>query len=217
MSFHLIRQSLLNHRSLNTRILPLLTSPHRSVHRNHPGHKKKPFATPVNLQLPDTYLPEPNYPPVKPKLPPGEWAPDATPKLAWHYFNEGQKYHSLKTIQERLSVMAYMNVQQTLDDLKTRRTRYFPIYQLSAMPKTPQMLEFSQYITKTSVEVVDKSSEETAVSADMYEALKASVSDVILMSFSGRSEELVEGRGVAIDAGKYKGENEADKEVLRER
>ncbi len=213
----MIRQSFLNYK----KNLPLLTTQYRLIHRNHPGHKKKPFATPVKLELPDKYLSEAIYPPVKPKFPPGEWASDANPKLAWHYFNEGQKYHSLKTIQERLSVMAYMNVQQTLDDLKVRRTRYFPIYKLQAMPKTPQMLEFTQYITKTSVEVTKSDEKEVKlseqVSPGLYEALKTAVTDVILLNFNGRIEELDETRNIAVDSDKYRGESEIDKELLRKK
>jgi len=107
------------------------------------------------------------YPPVKPKYPSGYWPslissiePEEDKletKLAWHYYEEGQKYHSLKTIQERLSVLGHMNCQQTLDDLKERRTRYYPIYQLSSTPRAARMLPFNQYITKTHVLVIEKS------------------------------------------------------------
>lgn len=150
----------------------------RFVHRNHPGHKKPRLATPVHLQLPDTYVTEPIYPPVKPKFPPGQWSEETSPKLAWLYYNDGQKFHSLKTIQERLSVMAYLNVQQTIDTWKVRRTKYSPIYQLSAMPKTPEMLEFSQYITKTSLSVNEQKKDEDevklnfSVGTDLYEMAK---------------------------------------------
>lgn len=118
----------------------VLAIQNRYVHRNHPGHKPKPPATLIKPTLRDRYLDKAIYPPVKPKFPPGNWNPDYDPKLAWHYYAEGQKFHSLKTIQERLSVLAYLNIQQTLDDLKVRRTRYYPIYQLSSLSKTPKML-----------------------------------------------------------------------------
>lgn len=177
MSFQMIRHSLLfGPRNLSK--LLLSQQPSRLVHRNHPGFKKKPFATPLVQELSDTYLEEAVYPPVKPKFPPGEWLEDSAPKLAWQYHDEGQKYHSLKSIQERLSVLAYLNVQQTLDDVKKQRTKYFPIYQMSATPKTPQMLAFNQYATKTSVSVADvaKPDEQEAldktVSAKLYEQIK---------------------------------------------
>lgn len=193
MSSQLIRHSLL----FRNLCLSKCIRSTRLVHRNHPGFKKRPFATPVKNDLPDSYVTEPDYPPVKPKFPPGEWLDKASPKLAWKYYDEGEKFHSLKTIQERLSVMAYLNVQQTLDDLKNRRTKYFPIYQLSSVPKTPQMLEFSQYITKTDLTVKENNEKEdtrldASVSQDMYEKLKASVHDAIIMNFADRDVEFSE-------------------------
>lgn len=173
----------------------------RQIHQNHPGHKKKPYATPVPLTLPDRFLEEANYPPVKPKYPPGYWPsniddPDATisePKLAWHYFQEGQKFHSLKTIQERLTVLAYLNCQQTLDDLKERRTRYYPIYQLSSTPKAARMLPFNQFITKTHVSVLDTAEQATSIASltpDLYEKLKKSVEETILLNLTYRHNQI---------------------------
>lgn len=121
----------------------------RYKHRNHPGHKPPVPAYTVQLDLPDRFLDEALYPPVKPYYPPGEWPSGYDKKLAWHYWEEGEKYTRLKTIQERLSVLAYMNVQQTLDDLRQRRTKFFPIFILSTQPKAPRMSPFSSYITKT--------------------------------------------------------------------
>lgn len=123
-------------------------------HRNHPGHKLPPPAYKPCYELPDHYLEEPNYPPIKPRMPPGDWPEDYEKNLAWKYWEEGQKFTSLKTIQERLSVLAYLNVQQTLDDLRQRRTRYYPIFMLSAIPKTPRMSPFVNFITKTSLKIV---------------------------------------------------------------
>lgn len=202
MSFQMIRHSLLS------RIQSHLVQTNRLVHRNHPGFKKKPFATAVKLDLPDSYVEEAVYPPVKPKLPPGKWEDDVKPKLAWHYYNEGQKFHSLKTIQERLSVMAYLNVQQTLDDFKTRRTRYYPIYKLSAMPKTPQMVPFTQYITKTVISVDETSSSknqlDSSISPEMYKQLKTSVIDTILMNTVHRSTQVEETTEIPLPADTYK-------------
>ncbi len=182
MSFQMIRHSLLFGPRSSSRLFQLQTS--RSVHRNHPGFKKKAFATPLVQELPDTQLEEAVYPPVKPKFPPGEWEQDSAPKSAWLYHDEGRKFHSLRSIQERLSVLAYLNVQQTLDDVKAQRTKYYPIYQLSATAKAPQMLAFSQYATKTSVsvasvpkpdhtELLDKS-----ISAELYEKIKKRYLDI---------------------------------------
>lgn len=175
----------------------------RSKHQNHPGHKLKPYATSVKFDLPDKYLDEPLYPPVKPKYPPGYWPlndtaaedPEAEPKLAWHYYNEGQKYHSLKTIQERLSVLAYLNVQQTIDEFKVRRTRYYPIYQLGTIPKAARMLPFNQYITKTHINVLNAENENqislnSSIDSDLYEKLKKSVEETILISLAKRNDEI---------------------------
>lgn len=164
----------------------------RLKHRNHPGHKPKPVAVPVRPSLPDNYTEEANYPPVKPKFPPGHFSPDYDTKLAWKYYDDGQKYTSLKTIQERLSVMAYSNVQQTLDDLKQRRTRHYPIYLTSSLSKTPKMLPFNQYITKSHVSIVDELPSNNHVSQsidfDLYEKLKFTAKEAILANFSRVSE-----------------------------
>ena len=125
----------------------------RFKHRNHPGHKPVPACNPVKFDLPDRYLAEANYPPVKPRMPPGvDWPPEYDKSLAWHYWEEGEKYTRLRTIEERMSVLAYMNCQQTLDDLGQRRTRYYPIFQLSSVPKSPKMSSYVNFITKTSIE-----------------------------------------------------------------
>lgn len=162
----------------------------RLKHRNHPGHKPRPAAISIRPNLPDKYLDEAIYPPIKPKFPPGEFESDYDPKLAWFYFNEGQKYTSLKTIQERLSVLAYSNVQQTLDDLKQRKTRFFPIYKLSSLSKTPRMLPFNQYITKTHVQMIDQdtklvSSKESYQKLDynLYEMIRSKVKEIIIKNY----------------------------------
>lgn len=126
----------------------------RYKHRNHPGHKLPPPVWKPNYELSDRYVDEANYPPAKPRMPPGEWPQDYEKSLAWKYWEEGEKFTSLKTIQERMSVLAYLNVQQTLDDLRQRRTRHYPIFMLSAVPKTPKMSPYVNFITKTSIETV---------------------------------------------------------------
>jgi hypothetical protein len=187
----------------------------RLKHINHPGHKRKPLATQLKYELPDNYLDEVIYPPVKPKYPPGEWLPEDDPELAWFYFDECQKFHSLKTIQERLSVLAYLNVQQTLDDLKIRRTRYYPIFKLDSVLKTPRILPFIKYITKTnlflvkqlpSINQIDPTSTDLArptkndtqisldkqINPDLYEKIKTAVVETILMNASFKQEPLVD-------------------------
>lgn len=162
----------------------------RLKHRNHPGHKPRAPAVSVRPSLPDNFVDEAIYPPVKPKFPPGEFANDYDPKLAWLYYEEGQKFTSLKTIQERLSILAYSNVQQTLDDLKQRKTRFFPIYKLSSLSKSPKMLPFNQYITKTHLELINQqtkllSSKESYQKLDynLYEMIRSKVKEIILNNY----------------------------------
>ena len=188
---------------------------HRCKHINHPGHKPKPATNPVRYDLPDRYTDEVIYPPVKPKYPPGiEWTTNGAaektataaavavaaevtktepaayePRLAWTYYAEGQKFHSLRTIQERLSVLAFLNVRQSLDDLKVRRTHYSPIFKLSGLPRTPGTLPFTQHITKTDVKPLERAGDVCAHfkptghvdHGNHFERLKHAVKEAILV------------------------------------
>ena len=174
----------------------------RFIHRNHPGHRKKPLAIKPKLDLPDRYLTEAIYPPVKPKLPPGKWSDKIEPKLAWKYFEEEQKFHSIKTIEERLSILAYSNIQQTLDDMKLKGTRWRPIHLISSLSKTPRMLPFNQYITKTDIKSTNDlplitsgpiSNEKEvelnkSVDSDLFEKVKQQVKENILIYFAKQKE-----------------------------
>ena len=157
----------------------------RFAHRNHPGHKVKPMATAIKPRLPDNYLDEPNYPPVKPKYPPGEFSSGYSTSLAWTYFEEGQKFHALKTIQERLAILAYLNVQATLDDLGTRDTRYYPIYKLSSLPKAANSIKFYKYITNTvaNMETELPTKPASTISESLYNKIKVNVQNVIAANF----------------------------------
>ena len=174
----------------STKTLNIFTS-YRFIHRNHPGHKKKPLAVVRKSDLPDRYLPEANYPPIKPKLPPGNWPDDVEPSQAWNYFEDGQKFHSLKTIQERLTILAYSNIQQTLSDLKVRGTRWSPIHIVSSLSKTPRMLPFNQYITKTDIKVTNDSIDgkekdvvlNKSVDKDLYDKIKNHLEENIFVFF----------------------------------
>lgn len=161
----------------------------RFKHRNHPGFKPKPQAIPVKYELPDSYSDKAYYPPVKPKYPPGAWPENYDTKRAWTYYDEGQKFHSLKTIQERLAVMAYMNAQQTLDEFKQIRTRFYPIFQVNSLYNCPRMLPFNQYITNTRVEMAETSEEKpvelnSSIDAATFEKIKYNLKQAILASFS---------------------------------
>jgi hypothetical protein len=191
---------------ISSNIYKVLT---RFTHINHPGHKKKPYATSVDYKLEDRYLDEPNYPPIKPKYPPGYWPNTSSTsesetnneiKLAWKYFQDGQKFHSLKTIQERLTVLAYMNVQQTLDDLKERRTRYSPIYKLILTPKSARMLPFNKYITKTHVTTSNNQDNNSnkeillnsSIDQQLYQLLKQSAEETISINLMNRNAQIID-------------------------
>jgi hypothetical protein len=154
----------------------------RAVHRNHPGHKSRPPIIQRKYELPDTTVDKSDelYPLVKPEYPPGFWDKSYDSKLAWHYHNEGQKYHSLKTIQERLSVLAYLNVQKTIDEFNQIRHRFYPIYIASAAPKTPRMLKFNQYITKTHIKETDDLPGFEQADSNLYNHLKDKAQEIIL-------------------------------------
>jgi hypothetical protein len=129
---------------------PFLILNRFKAHRNHPGHKQEPLCVPPKFTLPDELTDEPLYPPIKPKYPTCyTFSNDYPPNKAWYYFNEGQKYNSLRTVQERLTVMAYLNTQPTIDDLGVTRIRHYPLLMLNTMPSAAQSSEQRQYITKT--------------------------------------------------------------------
>lgn len=191
----------------------------RFIHRNHPGHKKKPFAVVQKLDLPDRYLPEASYPPVKPKLPPGSWPDDVEPSSAWKYFDDGQRFHSLKTIQERLTVMAYSNIQQTLNELRVRGTRWSPIHIVSSISKTPRMLPFNQYITKTDIkEMNDKNGVELnkSVDTDLYEKIKSHIEENINL-FLEKQKELKDTHEIPPHPDTYKPEVFENEKELKEK
>lgn len=198
----------------------------RLKHRNHPGHKQKPYAATVKYDLPDRYLDEPIYPPIKPKYPPGYSPTNDSesetnePRLAWNYYEEGQKYHSLKTIQERLSVLAYLNVQQTLDDLKERRTRYYPIYKLGSIPKSAKMLPFNQFITKTHVSVINNEQNgnqvtlDSSINKDLYDKLKKNVEETILLNLAQRNDSIFDKHEAPKHPESYTPQNSIDEQNL---
>jgi hypothetical protein len=158
----------------------------RSAYINHPGRKPQKKAFEVRKELPDDYVEEALYPPIKPKFPPKfQWNNDAKPKLAWYYYNEGQHFHSLKTIQERLAVLAYLNIQPTIDDIGATRLRHYPLFLLNTLPKSANSTEFYQYITKTELEIVEKlpkSSGNSPVTIDKecYQKIKEGIANCVL-------------------------------------
>jgi hypothetical protein len=159
---------------------------YRFKHTNHPGHKKKQLANPIKYSLPDKINSDIIYPPVKPKYPPGDWPDNYDTNLAWKYFEDGEKYKSLKTIQERMTILAYSNIQQTIDDLNIKRTRHFPIYSISGLLKSPKMLDFIQYITKTQLldNLSDNLELSNQINENLFNKIKNNLKETILININ---------------------------------
>lgn len=161
----------------------------RLKHINHPGHKQKKKAVQVKYELPDEYVEEAQYPPVKPEYPPGSFSDKIDSKIAWHYYEEGLKFHSLKTIQERLTVMAYLNIQPTIDDVGATRMRYYPLWLLDRQSGTPRSKDFMQYITKTHTELVkDLPKSNSLINKNSFEKIKQATIECIKLNLLNKQK-----------------------------
>lgn len=125
----------------------------RWKHRlNHPGvhvPQSIQYKTPYNL--PDEYADHPLYPEIRPKHPPGSWG-SMESKKAWMHFELGEKhYRHLRSIKERLTVMAYQNMICRFDKLDVEQIDSKLIWMLTGRPHSPRSLPFYKYITRTHV------------------------------------------------------------------
>lgn len=77
---------------------------------------------------------EVQYPPVKPRYPPGEWG-YMTPEVAWQWQAEMDEIRKTTTVKDRLN---------RLCEIPER-----PIWYIKAMTNEPYMLPYQQYVTKT--------------------------------------------------------------------
>ncbi|ELT87222.1 hypothetical protein CAPTEDRAFT_221901 [Capitella teleta] len=77
---------------------------------------------------------EPQYPSIKPRLPPGVWG-DSQPKWAWQQHERGEELKSIPKAKERLEELAH-NEQITA-------------YRVHGLHDTPRTLEYKKFITKT--------------------------------------------------------------------
>ncbi|KAK3097641.1 hypothetical protein FSP39_011671 [Pinctada imbricata] len=85
------------------------------------------------------------YPPIRGKYPPGEWPKneeDMHPDVCWEWYDKGQEFRSLPTIQERLDHME----STYFDKDYGVHTYVYPSLNLS-----PNSLEFQQFVTKTAL------------------------------------------------------------------
>lgn len=178
---------------------------YRFKHSNHPGHKKKQLANPIIYSFSENVNNEINYPPIKPKYPPGDWLENYDIDLAWKYFEDGEKYKSLKTIQERMTILAYSNIQQTIDDLKIKRTRHYPIYSISCLLKSPKMLDFIQFITKTQLgnDSIVEEKLNNQIDQNLYNKIKKNLKETILISVN-KKQKIKENYAIPIDSKTYK-------------
>lgn len=138
-------------RKLNSPSLTLYFS--RSKHRlNHPGvHIPHGVQYQKSANLPDEYADHPLYPPVRPKYPPGSWG-SMDPRKAWMHFELGEKhYKHLKSVQERLTVMAYENMMCYYDKLDVEQIDSKLIWMLTGRSRSPRSLPFYKHITRTHV------------------------------------------------------------------
>lgn len=163
----------------------------RCTHRNHPGHKPRRKAFENKIELPDVYSEDCLYPPVRPKYPAGfNWKKDTNPSLAWHYYNEGTNFHKLKTIQERLAVLAYLNIQPTIDDVGFTRMRHYPLFLLNVLPRAANSKNYYQYITKTELETDLKSTTAVrgGVDNDCYDKIKQAIVNCVVTSLCDKKK-----------------------------
>ena len=163
----------------------------RCSHQNHPGHKPRRPAFTVKYELPDLYSEDCLYPPIKPKYPLGfNWKETTLPKLAWHYFNEGQNFHKLRTIQERLTVLAYLNIQPTMEEVGFTRMRHYPLFLLTGLPRAANSKNYYQYITKTELETDLKTEPKRrgGVDKECYSKIKEAIENCVLTNLIDRKK-----------------------------
>ena len=73
-------------------------------------------------------------------------------KKAWMHFELGEKhYQHLKSVKERLTVMAYQNMMCYYDELDVEQINSKLIWMLTGRPRSPRCLPFYKHITRTHV------------------------------------------------------------------
>lgn len=74
------------------------------------------------------------------------------PKKAWMHFELGEKhYRHLKSVKERLTIMAYQNMMCYYDKLDVEQIDSRLIWMLEGRPRSPRSLPFYKHITRTHV------------------------------------------------------------------
>src|SRR5689334_5516961 len=74
------------------------------------------------------------------------------PKKAWMHFELGEKYYRhLKSVKERLTIMAYQNMMCYYDKLDVEQIDSKLIWMLTGRPRSPRSLPFYKHITRTHV------------------------------------------------------------------
>ena len=73
-------------------------------------------------------------------------------KTAWMHFELGEKhYRYLKSVQERLTIMAYQNMMCYYDEVDVEQIDSKLIWMLTGRPRSPRSLPFYKHITRTHV------------------------------------------------------------------
>ena len=125
----------------------------RWKHRlNHPGvHIPHGVQYKNSQTLPDEYADHPLYPPIRPKYPPGAWG-KMDPSMAWRHFELGEKhYRHLRSVKERLTIMAYQNMMCYYDKLDVEQIDSKLIWMVTGRSRSPRSLPFYKHITRTHV------------------------------------------------------------------
>jgi len=74
------------------------------------------------------------------------------PKKAWMHYELGEKYYRhLKSVKERLTIMAYQNMMCYYDELDVEQIDSKLIWMLTGRPRSPRSLPFYKHITRTHV------------------------------------------------------------------
>jgi hypothetical protein len=92
-----------------------------------------PFSTESSVQL----IQEPNYPPAKPKYPPGKWSEDIPRSIIWKKYEEEQNLLKTGDVRERL---------ETIAGTKDRE-----MIVVSSFDRSPRTLEYKEFITRTKI------------------------------------------------------------------
>ncbi len=106
------------------------------------------------------------YPPVKPKYPPGKWSSDMPGYVAWRIHDKRQILLNLPDVRERLELMAG-------PDPKI-------LWRIRAFDPIPDILPFKQFVTRTHIQKTLPDIYSSVNVDDVWERLKTCLLDAII-------------------------------------